>query len=219
MNITHIEDHIVPQLFTTAIEAYEFDHRAHKKGKANSQLETFGLLWGYTIPAKGEQPARVIATMATVETSALRHQDWVEPQFNSIIAKKAFFAKYWPNIELVGTFHSHPYQDLSEVNDVKGWRASKGDNSDEIFWPYLHSIIAPEQPLLSHLVITITKLEKKGWAYPDRLKGREELKGYVLSAENRKLWLRTYASKMENDCATFSDDMNLEIPSLQNRFW
>ena len=30
-----VEDHVVPQLFTTAIEAYEFEHRAHLKGKGD----------------------------------------------------------------------------------------------------------------------------------------------------------------------------------------
>ena len=74
-----IEDHVIPQLFTTAIEAYEFEHKTHARGKSNSELETFGLLWGYSIPQKGNLPSRIISTMATVETSALRHQDWVKP--------------------------------------------------------------------------------------------------------------------------------------------
>ena len=216
-----IEDHVVPQLFTTAIEAYEFEHKAHKNGKAYKNLETFGLLWGYSIPQKGELPARVVATMATVETSALRHQDWVRPDLNSITTKKQFFEKYWPHIELVGTFHSHPYESLTTVNDIKGWRASEGDKS---FWPWFHEYVSPEQPLLAHLIITISKLEKKGWAYPDRLKGREENKGYVLSAEDRKLWLRSYSTEAHSSeedelIVEFADDLQLEIPALQNRFW
>lgn len=216
-----IEDHVVPQLFTTAIEAYEFEHRAHAKGKSYTNLETFGLLWGYSIPQKGNLPARIVATMATVETSALRHQDWVQPDLNSIIAKKVFFEKYWPNIELVGTFHSHPYESLTQVNECKGWRASEGDKK---FWPWFHKIVSPEQPLLAHLVIAITKLEKQGWAYPDRLKGSEQNMGYVLSADNRKLWLRAYSSEayLDDDeelSVEFADDLTLEIPALQNRFW
>lgn len=83
MNTIYIEDHVVPQLFTTAIEAYEFMHKNHKKGKGYDKLETFGLLWGYVIAAKGEQP------------------------------------------------------------------------------------------LLAHMIVGITKLNKKGWAYPSRLKGSE----------------------------------------------
>jgi len=216
-----IEDHVVPQLFTTAIEAYEFEHKAHKNGKSYKNLETFGLLWGYSIPQKGNLPARIVSTMATVETSALRHQNWVRPDLDSIIAKKEFFEKYWPNIELVGTFHSHPYADLTEVNDIKGWRASPGDKE---FWPWFHELVSPDQPLLAHIIVTITKLEKKGWAYPDRLKGNEQRKGYVLSADNRKLWLRSYASQVnfneyDEETIDFIDDLQLEIPALQNRFW
>ncbi len=219
-----IEDHVVPQLFTTAIEAYEFEHKAHEKGKSYKNLETFGLLWGYSIPQKGHLPARIVATMATVETSALRHQDWVKPDLNSIVAKKEFFERYWPNIELVGTFHSHPYGSLTEVNSAegKGWRASEGDKG---FFPWFHEFVSPEQPLLAHLIVTIARLERRGWAYPDRLKGNEMDKGYVLSADERKLWLRSYASERsstndDNDLTfEFSDDLQLEIPALQNRFW
>jgi hypothetical protein len=224
MDKIYIEDHVVPQLFTTAIEAYEFMHKNHKKGKGYDQLETFGLLWGYVIAAKGEQPAKVVATMATVETSAIRHNEWVEPDFDSIKAKKEFFGKYWPNVELVGTFHSHPYEDLDEINSVKGWRASGNDeeSGDIHFWPHFHEIISPEQPLLAHMIVGITKLSKKGWAYPSRLKGSEELKGYVLSADNRKLWLRGYTTILdegiEDDSFEFSDDVELDIPALESRF-
>jgi hypothetical protein len=226
MNKIYIEDHVVPQLFTTAIEAYEFMHKNHKKGKGYDKLETFGLLWGYVIAAKGEQPAKVVATMATVETSALRHSDWVTPDFASILAKKEFFGKYWPNVELVGTFHSHPYEDLDDINSVKGWRASSFDSDsdygDTDFWPHFHKVISPEQPLLAHMIVGITKLNKKGWAYPSRLKGSEENKGYVLSADNRKLWLRGYSTVMvediEDDFYEFSDDIELDIPALEARF-
>lgn len=217
-----IEDHVVPQLLTSAIEAYEIEHKAHKNGKAKSKLETFGLLWGYSIPQKGNLPDRIVATMATVETSALRHEDWVSPNFASIKSKKSFFEKYWPNIELVGTFHSHPYENLSEVNEFKGWRASEGDIR---FFPSLHQELAPNEPNLAHLIVTITKLEKKGWALPERLKGKEEQKGYVLSADDRKLWLRAYSSKASvsvegyEPIFEFCDDVCLEIPALQNRFW
>lgn len=218
--VAFVEDNVVPQLFTTAIEAYEFTHQATSRSKGYDRLETFGLLWGYSIPAKGDTPARVIATVATAETSALRHTDWVQPNFDSVMAKKEFFERYWPNIELVGTFHSHPYDNLAMVNDVKGWRASPGD---EEFFPNFHEEIAPGQDVLLHLVISIAQLEKRGWAYPSRLAGGEQDKGYVLSADYRKLWLRAYSSSSwvdENDFVhySFGDDMKLEIPALERRF-
>lgn len=216
--IAYIDDSIVPQLFTTAIEAYKFSHSS-RGAKGIDGLETFGLLWGYSVPAKGTLPAKVVATMTTVETSAVRHNEWVAPNFDALRNKRDFLEHYWPNIELVGTYHSHPYKNLSEVNDCQGWRASESDND---FWPYFHEQVAPDQPLLTHLIVTVANLEKTGWAIPDRLRGSERSKGYVLSAKNTKLWLRSYASSLieHNDGKEYqySDDMELEIPALERRF-
>ena len=211
-----IEDHVVPQLFTSAIEAYEFLHKT-PKGKGRDKLETFGLLWGYSIQAKGNQSAKIIATMATVETSATRHTHWVAPDYESLRMKKEFFGTYWPNIELVGSFHSHPYENLAEVNSNTGWRASGEDIG---FFSHFHEQIAPEQHSLAHLIVTITQLERRGTAYPSRLINSESGKGYVLSADWRKIWLRAYGSEFDsdNDDYTFTDDISLEIPSLQRRF-
>ncbi|RCV89948.1 hypothetical protein DU506_12040 [Vreelandella rituensis] len=60
------------------------------------------------------------------------------------------------------------------------------------------------------------------------MRGSESAKGYVLSADTTKLWLRSYASNLfefedeEDDAAryhnTFTDDMELEIPALERRF-
>ncbi|MBU2964023.1 hypothetical protein Q4508_07625 [Amphritea sp. 2_MG-2023] len=219
--VVFIEDHVVPQLFTSALEAYSFEHKVSKGGKSYKNLETFGLLWGYVIPEKLDSPAKVIATMCTVETSATRHKEWVSPNFESLAAKKKFFQSYWPNIELVGTFHSHPYASFSEVKELKGWRAS---DADEQFFPYIHEVIAPEQDALAHLIVTVTELQKRGWAYPDRLSGSERNKGFALTADDYKIWIRGYTSdrildeESEDFSYSFADDSDLDIPSLQNRF-
>lgn len=215
-----VEDNVIPQLFTTAIEAYAFEHQSNSKGKAYDQLETFGLLWGYSIPQRDEIKPKIIVTMSTVETSALRHQDWVRPNFDSILEKKTFFQKYWPNIELIGSFHSHPYEDLDTVMNGQRWRASDGDKD---FYQYFHEVASPEQENLLHLIVTITNLKKKGWAYPDRLSGSESSKGFVLSADIRKIWLRAYSSaktidEEEQINYQFCDNVYLDIPALQRRF-
>jgi len=216
----YIEDHAVPQLFTTAIEAFEFRHQSTLRGKGYDKLETFGLLWGYSIPKKGGAPARIVVTMATAETSAVRHSHWVQPNYESVGAKKEFFEKYWPHLELVGTFHSHPYEGLKDINRVSGWRAS---DDDKVFWPTFHELVAPEQGSLLHLIIGITRLERKGSAIPSRLPNSEYEKGYVLSAEHRKLWLRCYGTELvindENQRVyVFTDEAALEIPALEKRF-
>lgn len=223
MAYIYIEDNVVPLLITSAIEAYEITHPSSKKGSPDERLETFGLLWGYFTPETKNKRSKIIATTATIETSALRHTDWVAPDFESIRMKKEFIGQYWPNLELVGTFHSHPYDSLTDVNVNKGWRASTGRSSDETFWPHFHEEIAPEHEELAHLVIAITKLEKNGRANPTRLPNSESSKGYVMSAGYRKFWIRAYKSfryqEEDNvvDDGIEGEDLVLDIPSLQGR--
>jgi len=216
----HIDDAVVPQLFTSALEAYEIEHKPSANSKkGNKQLETFGLLWGHQSLRLDGRPDCIHSTMCTVETSAIRHNDWVRPDFESIKAKKEFIEKYWPHMELVGTFHSHPYADLEEVNFHKGWNHSESDIG---FWQQLHEEIAPQQHYLGHIVVTVTALAKKGWALPERLKGNADKSGYVITAENRKLWIKAcLTDHFEEDGESyygFNDGLELMIPSLTARF-
>ena len=214
-----IEDHVVPQLLTSAIEAYEVEQRTNAKGPSKTKLETFGLLWGYALPARENSvPPRLVAVSATVEISALRHTDRVRPSAKSILSKRDFFAEYWPQLELIGTFHSHPYGSLGEANEVRGWQASEGDME---FWPHLHDSVCPEMDQMAHLTITITGLSRRGNAIPDRLAGSEYNAGYVFNADTRKFWIKGHTSERMEDHSleVFTDhEILLEIPSLSQRF-
>lgn len=221
-----IEDHVVPQLLTSAMEAYEFKHRASEKGIAKDRLETYGLLWGYALPARDGIPVRLVAAMATVETSALRHEEWVSPDYESLKAKRDFFREYWPQLELIGTFHSHPYDSLEDVNENKGWRAStiaEDGSGDFAHWPHVHGAVCPDMPYLAHLIIAITALSRRGTQWPTRLPGSERDAGYMLTAEKRKFWIRGYCTdKIDVDTSDVSyevqEEIELDIPSLTQRF-
>lgn len=236
-----IEDHVVPQLLTSAIEAYEIQHKAHEKGKSKHRLETYGLLWGYALPARGDDvPTRLVAVLATVETSALRNEDWVLPDNESLLMKRDFFREYWPQLELIGTFHSHPYESLAKVNQQKGWRGSPIDeNGDGDFahWPDVHKSVCSDMDMLAHLIITITGLGRTGTEWPKRLPGKEFYTGYVLTAGARKLWIKGYCTKQFKELVSevrkdgdepdkksikvsyhVEENIFLEIPSVQQRF-
>ena len=221
----HIEDAVIPQLITSSMEAYqhhELDTFGRKK--RDKRLETFGLLWGYSIEFRAEVPYKIIVTMMTIETSAVRHRDWVRPSTNSINDKIEFMREYWPNIELVETFHSHPYKDLDEVKHVKnGWDASE---SDIEFFNYFHKTYDIEQPAMAHIIVTLAKLQKRGWAFPDRLQGSNAESGYGLSIGDMKVWMKSYATFNEYSAEDEegivilgpTDDVYLDIPSLQRKF-
>jgi len=235
--VIHLEEHAVAQLFMSAIEAYEIKHKATKRSKGSDKLETFGLLWGYSIPSKGNNPPKIIVTHSTIETSAVRHNDWVQPDFDSVRFKREFMQNYWPSIELVGSFHSHPYNDVTEVKSCTGWKASE---EDKVFFPTFHESLAEDQDYLAHIIVTVAQLKKKGWASPERFSGGEDHQaGYVVSADKRKLWIRGYcsvfndgfedaeqefiengedASPEDYEGYEFLSDVLLEIPSIEKRF-
>lgn len=189
-----IEDHVVPQLFTSAIEAYEHGDITSQRGRIENRLETFGLLWGYVLPARDSVPARIVAVTSTVETSAYRHKDWVWANPESIKAKREFFEKFWPNLELVGTYHSHPYDNLKEIQEVQGWRASE-DGGDKDSWPKMHEEVCNEYEYLAHLIVSIVGLDRKSSAWPGRLEGSESMTGYTLGAGNFRIWVKAYATE------------------------
>jgi len=74
-----VEDHVVLQLLSSAIEASELSRRAPALARSNKRIMTFGLLWGDASPAR---------LVATVNTSALRYTDRVRPDFDFIAMKR-----------------------------------------------------------------------------------------------------------------------------------
>ncbi|WP_187980648.1 hypothetical protein [Pseudomonas oryzihabitans] len=213
-----IEDAVTPQLLTSAIEAYEFDkERSARKKDGLGKIETFGLLWGYCIPAFDQRPARIVCTTATVEVSADRRQDSVAPNLDSVAAKRDIFRRYWPQLDLVGTFHSHPYESLEEVRFNKGWRGSEGDKE---FWPYFHETLMPELPLMAHLVVAICARQRSApWEAPQRLEGTEFSSGYALASARRQFWLKGYVSfPSTQGQACTSNEVELDVASFGSGF-
>ena len=129
--------------------------------------------------------------------------------------KVDFIRKYWPHLEVVGTFHSHPYENLEQAKSVRGWQASEDDES---FWPYIHQSLFPQTPFLAHFIVTVAALGRTGTAYPTQI---ENNSGYELSMGRRKVWVTSYATASldEGDEVIFSlmQKPRLDIPSLAIR--
>ena len=161
--------------------------------------------------------------MATVETLALRAHEWVKPNHRSLNDKIRFMKTYWPNIELVGTFHSHPYDSPEEARYHVGWTASDGDLEffEDFHWDYEY-----EQPTMAHLIIAMAQMQRCGWASPNRLPGARKNSGYSLSIDSTKVWIKSYATfheipEEEGDVPFIeipTDDVYLDIPSIHRLY-
>lgn len=191
-----IEDHVVPQLLTSAIEAYQHGDVTSIGTRLRNKLETYGLLWGYTLPARAGVPARIVAVTSTVEVSADRQRDSVDPIRASLKQKREFFETYWPNLELVGTFHSHPYENMDDIKKCKGWRAS-GEDGDFGHWRGIHDEICPDYSHLAHIIVSVVCLDRKSTKLPERLGDSEAFTGYKLGAGNYRIWIKGYSTERE----------------------
>lgn len=141
-----------------ACEAYVF-------GKNDDQepVETYAHLWGFRRYQQENDTEYLHVDRVNICVSAQVRNDQAEV-FTGVISLQDDIVKHWsPHLSLLGDFHTHPYDSLSDLKQEKGWNFSECDQSsflsDENLWTR-----ADGSPI--SLVMAITKLERvrEGWA-------------------------------------------------------
>lgn len=106
--IVSISDQAFFSLITSALEAYKVSHIDDDQSTNHIPIETYGNLWGYQAKTKrNENVFRIV--FADVDTSATRTPNSVRPQQKSFTIKEEFVDCFYPELEYLGDFHSHPY--------------------------------------------------------------------------------------------------------------
>lgn len=106
--VVSLSDQSFFTIVTAALEAYKVDHAKHGSDEPEQYLETFGNLWGYrSEEITGKKVFRVV--MADVSTAAERSQGFVIDKEESYNAKLNFIETYYPELNYLGDYHSHPY--------------------------------------------------------------------------------------------------------------
>jgi len=145
-----IADNALENMTLAALEAYCLGAGGKKK-----QIETLGYMWGVTNTARGT--TNIFVERMSVSVSARRHPDWVEPNDDAPRLKNEIIRRWSPHLKMLGDFHTHPYESLSEVADEKGYEFSDDDFEcfidDDFMWEE-----SGNTPLM--LVATITRLGK-----------------------------------------------------------
>lgn len=120
-SIVSISEHAFFTMATAALEAFKVDHTKINFSDSDAgqeleiKLETFGNLWGHTtISEKGSTIYYV--SSADVSTSATREREHVLPRDEAYELKKDFVDYFFPELDFLGDYHSHPYDG---ENDVK----------------------------------------------------------------------------------------------------
>jgi hypothetical protein len=104
----------------SALEAYCVKHP--ESPPTTEPLETFGLLWGHET-ALADGATLYTIQKASVDTSTKRTPDACAPNSDSLKLKYDFMTAFFPDLEYLGDFHTHPYLKTAQT-------ISKGDLYD-----------------------------------------------------------------------------------------
>ena len=187
-----ISDSALPTIISAAMEAYIVDHGGLIKWFPKDRIETYGLLWGYVRNVDPTYGCPVIfVDSATVDTSARMKRDSVSPKHEALSLKIRLFNLYWPQLSLIGEFHSHPYDDPAEAREAQGWNFSEGDDESTESFVWNNGM-----ELAIQLVVAVSEMERSGWMKPRYVHGYSAI-NFVIN--NYKLWLKAGVAIRQDD--------------------
>ena len=181
-------------IMMSALESYQVGHSSDGS-KDNSMVEVYGNLWGYKSQTqRNESILRVV--MADADLSAKAEPDQTTPHPEAYILKTDFADAYFPEIEYLGDFHSHPYTEDETRSELTLQRddchcRSRADMR------FADGLQKSGRPYRLQLVATIFKR--------DKIVKRED--GYIKEDSscirfryaNMTIWIKAYVFDMNGD--------------------
>lgn len=146
-----MSDRFLEAAVLAAMEAY-----CHGDGKKQVEIETIGPVWGYR--RSGDEDEEIIyLDRLAVSLSAERSTNSVAPVAEATRLMANVMDRLAPELTLLGDFHSHPYQNRTEVQRNTGYEFSPEDFEcfleDDLLWDR-----NPTGPVM--VVVTICRLGK-----------------------------------------------------------
>jgi len=155
-----VSDEALRAMTLSTIEAYVHGDGQKRKKQRTPAVETLGFLWGHSTQTYDEM-LNIHIDMMSLSLSAERDADSVDDVKNAVVLKNSLLQRWAPHLMLVGDFHSHPYQTLSEVKEILGFEFSEADVEDfltnDIYWQN------NANPIM--VVMTVCKLSRVHEAY------------------------------------------------------
>ncbi len=201
-----VSNSLLETMTLAAIEAYVLGD-----GRKKTQIETLGYLWGTKKIENGH--VYYHADKVSISLSAQRGSGWVQPNQKAIELKNSIFMQWSPYVYFLGDFHTHPYKNLKEVKQARGYDFSEGD-----FKYFLEDNYAWEQsqgnPIW--LVVAICKISRVREQMFIKFQDREKSNARFFSIGEYRIWINAcngYLLKKEKRTINknvFIDFMNFE---------
>jgi len=196
-------------MILNGLEAYAVMHDRRARF-----VETYGCLFGYQSTMHDRRTLYQVE-MANIDTSAKRRPDGVKYFPEAMILKAETMHAYWPHLQYLGDFHTHPYDSCTRVRrarkekgdaagDDKGYFFSRGDKKS--------LATLSEQCRESNisyrvgLAVTIAPLE-----------GKKKEPAYVHSnclafnIKRHRMWITAYCAFQEEDAWLYTENRDSTV--------
>lgn len=163
-----LDDRAIEDIVLVALEAYAVPRRGVQF------TETYGICFGSTKSTEEKRHAHGYHTTRYIHVGSVHIQLRAELYTNkvtydlrSLESQMAVATHLFPQLDIVGDFHTHPYKNTQELRTLKGWRYSAADEAGIPTW------VTPLKQMGYHprtsLIVGIAKSSKR-ISKPGRLK-------------------------------------------------
>lgn len=203
--IVLISEEVLMQMCLNGLEAYSILNKENNLHR----LETYGELWGNETRPDDNTIIYNIKSLS-IDTSAHQEQGSVEPNKDALLLKKQLVTSFWPQVDYIGDFHTHPYEHFSEVEEIKGYEFSQDDYEHlKYYSDYFYA-----NNFRVSLVLTISRLHKKS----NNPRARINNNTFRFDLGKYRMWLKSYVSYYaDKEIMTSAHDpenIHLYCPSL-----
>lgn len=155
-----LDQRAIEDILLAAAESYA----VKAGGSGRKYTEIYGLCFG----TKKEQPpngspefGRILnVTRIITQMRARGGASEVTPNDNSARVHRQVAERFFPNLELLGDYHTHPFPDLVALKERRGWTYSGSDQSSIV--PWLEEVRAEGSDPRFSLILAIARGGKVG---------------------------------------------------------
>lgn len=189
------------------------------KSKTEPFSEVFGILLGMTTSTRAAKRGEgthtrhfVHVEKAVPQIRAKSNASSVTPSARSLNALVEAADSLFPQLEIVGDYHSHPYRNYLELKRLKGWSASREDAiSSAALYHDLNS--RKDRPHHMKVSLVIAIANGRGSAIPDRARDKNNL--YHLKMAGCHVMITAY--RILSNGAMTPRQVTLRLPYQQTR--
>lgn len=197
-----LESRALEDILLAAAESYRVSPR-----KSHKYTEVFGLCFG-SVRRDGirreSRDVRVNVGRVVTQLRAKATPDSVMPNSQSLVAHLDVGNQFFPHLELVGDYHTHPYDSLSDLVANQGWEYSAADL--ESLPGYMEEVRARRERPLFSLVVAVAEGGKTG-------KGAFRKRPNVVQVPVGNLYFIIGAYRIRLD-ASYDQQVDLSLPAL-----